>query len=159
MHKYGPLAVILVSVAAFSGTACTKTSSCSRDDDSLIVGMPREADGSIADAGAGGVGLDVGPTIHGNTYISAPVGGPYAYFPPARTISFEHGLGTTPYSIQFWLAFTPLGSLAPSAGNMTELRNLGPDDPEPALNDRRISVRNNTCSDFYLWVVATRPSP
>jgi len=48
--------------------------------------------------------------------------------------------------------------LAPSAGNMTELV-VSDKDPlrEPALSETRISVHNNTCSDFYLWVTATRP--
>ena len=133
---------LLLGVLCLSSTGCTKTSSCNRDEDSETVMLNN--------------GL---ATVEGNTYHSAPFGGPYQYFPPNRTISFEHGLGTTPYSIQFWLAFTKQGTLAPSAGNMTELRNLGEDDPEPALDDKRISVRNNTCSDFWLWVVATRPSP
>lgn len=121
-----------------SSAACTKTSTCSRDAD-LVVVTSKEG------------------IRHGNTYLSGPVGGPYQYFPPLRTISFEHGLKGTPYAVQFWVTFSPKGTLAPAAGNMAELR--GPDnDDESALNERRIAVHNDTCSDFYLWVVAQLPA-
>jgi len=134
------LAALACACALSSG--CTNTSTCSRDPDFLTVPL----DGSS------------GSAVEGNTYHSAPFGGPYTYFPPFRTATFEHGLGEIPYNLQFWLAFSPNGTLAPSAGNMTELRN--PDDGgAPALNAQTISVYNNTCSDFYVWVVASRPSP
>jgi hypothetical protein len=129
------------SLAAFalSTAACTKTSTCSRDAD--LVTVPATE----------GV-------VEGKTYRSSNFGGPYQFFPPSRTISFEHGLGAgvIPYSLQFWVAFTPTGTLAPAAGNMAELRGAD-GDIEPALDDTRIAVHNDTCSDFYLWVVATAP--
>jgi hypothetical protein len=129
---------LALSALAWSSAACTKTSSCSRDADSAIVSVKP--------------GM-----VEGNTYHSAPIGGPYEYFPPMRTVSFEHGLGVVPYAIQFWLAFSDHGTLAPSAGNMTELRAL--DDADLPITKDSISVYNNTCSEFYLWVVAERPSP
>jgi len=132
------LALLLAcALGALSSSACT-TSTCTRDPDFTTVALADNA-------------------VEGNTYHSAPFGGPYAYFPPFRTITFEHGLAAVPYAMQFWLAFTPNGTLAPSAGNMTELRAV--DDAGPAINDQTISVYNNTCSDFYLWVVAERSSP
>lgn len=130
----GLLLVLAAVVLALSTLACTSTSTCSRGEDMTTV-----TDG----------------IVDGNVYHSAPYGGPYAHFPPARTITFEHGLGTTPYAIQLWVAFSDHGTLAPSAGNISELR--GPDGtPQSALNDQTISVYNDTCSDFYLWVVAER---
>jgi hypothetical protein len=122
---YGLLSVLTAGLA-LSNAACTKTS-CSRNPDSIEV--------------SNGI-------VQGNVYRSADFTGPFAYFPPARTISFDHKLGVTPYAMQFWLAFSADGILAPSAGNMTEL---------VALDDHQISVLNDTCSDFYLWVVAEAP--
>ncbi len=131
-------ALLLAPALALASVGCSRTSTCSRDADSVIVSQSKAL-------------------VDGNTYHSAPVGGPYQYFPPARTLTFEHGLGAVPYAVQFWLAFSERGTLAPSAGNITELKNL--DDTQPAITDQTISVYNDTCSDFYLWVVAMRPSP
>jgi hypothetical protein len=41
---------------------------------------------------------------------------------------------------------------------MTELPGVD-DGGMPAVNDQTISVYNNTCSEFYLWVVAQRSTP
>jgi hypothetical protein len=132
---------IAAAALALSSQACTNVSSCSRDADSSTVALG-----------------DDGSTVEGNTYRSASYGGPYAYFPPFRTITFEHGLAAVPYAMQFWLAFTKTGTLAPSAGNMTELVEVT-DGGVPAVNADNIRVYNNTCSDFYLWVVAERSTP
>lgn len=129
----------LIVVGAIVSSACSSTSTCSRDADLVIIPADK------AD-------------IIGNTYQSAPFGGPYAYFPPARTISFEHNFGVVPVAPQFWVTFSPNGTLAPAAGNMAELRGID-DDPEPALDETRIAVHNDTCSDFYLWVVLQKPTP
>jgi len=94
--------------------------------------------------------------VDGKTYRSSNFGGPYQYFPANRTISLEHGLGAIPYSVQLWVAFSAMGTLAPAAGNMAELRGADGDN-EPALNETRIAVHNDTCTDFYLWVVASAP--
>ncbi len=136
------LMLVLACASALASSACTSTSSCSRDPDFETVPLDGKS-GSI---------------VQGNTYLSAPYGGPYTHFPPFRTETFEHGLGEIPYNLQFWLAFSDRGTLAPSAGNMTELR-VPDDGGAPALNAQTISVYNNTCSEFYLWVVAERSSP
>jgi hypothetical protein len=136
----GVLLALISVVLSLASMGCT-TSTCSRAPDSLTIALG-----------------DNGSTVEGNTYRSAPFGGPYADFPAFRTITFEHGLAAVPYAIQLWLAFTSDGTLAPSAGNMTEL--VTPDDGgPPAVNAESISVYNNTCSEFYLWVVAERSSP
>ena len=146
MLRYRLLIAALVGALALVSSACTQTSSCDRDEDLIHV---QASDG----------------VIDRNTYYSSKFGGPYLYFPPARTYDIELGgfkdsanPNALP-SVQFWLAFSPQGTLAPSAGNMTELRVADADaDHELALTSDRISVRNNTCSDFYLWVVATLPA-
>ena len=136
----GAVLLLTAALLSFSSIGCT-TSTCSRAPDSLTVALG-----------------DNGSTVEGNTYRSAPFGGPYAYFPAFRTITFEHGLAAIPYAMQLWLAFTSDGTLAPSAGNMTELVTPQDGGP-PAVNAETISVYNNTCSEFYLWVVAERSGP
>jgi len=128
----------MLGVAALSSVACqSTTSTCSRDADLVTV----HASEGI---------------IEGKTYRSSNFGGPYQFFPPNRTISLEHGLGVIPYSLQLWVAFTATGTLATAAGNMAELRGADMD-TEPALDETRIAVHNDTCTEFYLWVVATAP--
>jgi hypothetical protein len=160
--------LIVVGLAAAWSTACTATS-CTRSPDSLNVGLDAGGADGGAEAGADGgaeAGADGGTEFRadistgikdktGDIYYSAPYGvGPYAYFPPFRTITFEHDLGVIPV-VEFWLAFSARGTLAPSAGNITELR-VGDDGGANALTPDTISVYNNTCSDFYLWVEAKR---
>jgi hypothetical protein len=63
-----------------------------------------------------------------------------------------HQLGGRPMSVELWVSFSATGidggNEAPPAGNMTEVN---------AVNDEYIQVRNNTCADYYLRVVASRP--
>lgn len=127
--------LLLAALLAVLSTACTKvTSTCSRDRDSTFVAFTPDK-------------------LDGETYHSGPWEGPHPFFPPGRTIVFEHGLGRIPWHINFWLAFQPTGTLAPSAGNMAELRTM--DSPSPQVDENTISVYNDTCSDFYLFVVAS----
>jgi hypothetical protein len=162
--------VVAGALLALSSAACTSASSCSRDPDSAVVpliasnGEVIGVDGGPELAADGGVELAVdggpesGGTVEGNTYHSAPLLGPYAYFPAFRTTTFVHGLHAIPWAMQFWLAFSPNGTLAPSAGNMTEL--VAPTDGgPPPVTAETITVYNDTCSEFYLWVVAQRSSP
>ncbi|HTA88353.1 MAG TPA: hypothetical protein VK745_02205 [Polyangiaceae bacterium] len=158
------------ALLALSSTACTSASSCSRDPDSLTVpliadggveigpdgGPELSADGGVEIAADGGGQL--GGTVDGDTYSSAPNGGPYAYFPAFRTITFVHGLGAIPLVKEFWLAFSAYGTLAPSAGNMTELVAPTNGGPQPVTAET-VTVYNDTCSEFYLYTVLQRPSP
>jgi hypothetical protein len=119
--------------AALSLVGCN-TSTCDRDADSLTV---TNAEGVKGD----------------NTWFSAPYhdpdpsfapqGAPYQYLPAARTITFEHGLGSVPASPQVFLAFSEYGSLAPGSGN---------EDIIECMDDQVIQVKNDTCSAFYVWV-------
>jgi len=148
-------------LAALSA-GCTSASSCPRDT----------PDGVTIRTGA----------ITGNTYFSAPYGGPYTHFQPATTVTFEHHLcagppsdgaaGTAgvleptagaageagaPASVgsshcvvsppQIWLAFRDTGTVAPSAGNESILVDLNP---------TSLAIKNDTCSDFYVWLLAER---
>lgn len=123
-------AVALVAVA-LSCTGCSSTSSCAR-----------EADEETISSGE----------VHGNTYISAPNDakrrGPWAYFPPQRTLIFEHQLEGVPYQVAVWLAFQEFGTLAPSAGNLSIWTTTG---------DTTIAIKNDSCSVYYAWVEASLP--
>jgi hypothetical protein len=128
------LAVGLSAVGlALSCAGCSSTSSCTRDPDTYTV-----SDGLVI----------------GNTYISAPNDaqhrGPWAHFPPARTLVFEHHLDGVPYQIAIWLAFQPVGALAPSAGNLS-IRQVTTD-------DSTIAIKNDTCSEYWAWVEASLPT-
>jgi len=164
------LLLVVACASAFAGAGC-KTSSCDRDPDELFVPLAHNLNaadaGSIdAEGGAGGEGGDAGtafdPTqldgsvTYGSTYWSAPPGGPYAYFPPFRTITFEHDLGVAPVYRNYELAFSSRGTLATSAGNTAEERN-GEDAGAPAVTAKTVTVFNNTCSEFYLYASFIRP--
>jgi len=117
--------------AALLSVGCN-TSTCDRAEDSLVV---HKGDG-----------------VQGvNTWFSAPYhdpsvplqGAPYQYFPAARTITFEHGLGSVPTTPDIMLAFSDHGSLAPGDGNENIVE---------CMDDDVIQIKNNTCSEFYIWV-------
>ena len=129
-----PLVVRLLAVClALSCAHCSSSSSCIGEPDTDTI-----ADGIVI----------------GNTYISAPNDaqhrGPWAHFPPARTLVFEHHLEGVPYQIAIWLAFQPFGTLAPSTGNLS-IRQLTTD-------DSTIAIKNDTCSEYWAWVEASLPT-
>lgn len=125
------LAMLVAAGVAALSVGC-QTSSCDRAEDSLIV---TNAEG-----------------VHGNnTWFSAPyhdpnaplTGAAYQYFPAARTITFQHGLGSMPTTPDIMLAFSDHGSLAPGDGNENIVE---------CMDDQVIQIKNNTCSEFYIWV-------
>jgi len=138
-----PLQTLCASVALLSLCAgCSSTSTCSRD--------PDEQTRSWKDG-----------VFVGNTYKSGDYGGPYIYFPPARTLTFDlcegrkdgsndclpNGKDFEPLPPQIWLAFSPNGTLAPSAGNESLLE---------VLETNKIAIKNDTCAEFWVWLVAEK---
>ncbi|MBK7585252.1 MAG: hypothetical protein IPI67_34320 [Myxococcales bacterium] len=85
----------------------------------------------------------------GTTYASSPWEGPYLHFPGGRRYQLEHGLGVTPPAVFTYLAFDerplPNGNTAESAGNQVVIERV---------DDQIIQVRNDTCAEFWLRVVA-----
>ncbi|MEO6600571.1 MAG: hypothetical protein ABIQ16_11895 [Polyangiaceae bacterium] len=133
-----------VTIALSSGllSASCSTSTCSRDEDEFTVSN----------------GITIGNSYQSGPYkttLSAPGEplkerfGPYVYFPPNRTITFEHHLGQTPLAPQIYVAFYDDGTLAPAAGNQALLRGM---------DDQVIQIKNDLCSDLYVWLTAEVPA-
>lgn len=69
-------------------------------------------------------------------------------FPPGFTVRFEHGLAKEPRAWQAYVATAREGdgsNLVLAAGNEVEL---------VAIDDEAVTVRNTTCVDFFVVMVA-----
>ena len=127
-------AVCFAASATLLAIGCS-TSTCDRDADSLTVSHEQGISGD-------------------KVWLSSPYhdpalaleGAPYWHFPPARTITFEHHLGSLPVPHDIELAFTGYGALAPGSGN---------EDIILCMDDNVIQIKNDTCSDFYVFVATS----
>lgn len=130
-HNARPVLAVLAIVGAVALSLGCSTSTCNRDADGTEV---------QSDAGLQGRGSWASAPYH-DPAIKL-MGEPYQYFPPARTITFWHNLGSLPH-YEISLAFSDNGSLAPTAGNQALIE---------CMDDHVFQVKNDTCSDFYIWV-------
>ena len=125
--------LVLTAGTALLVAGCN-TSTCDRAEDSLVVQQA--------------CGVSARNTWFSSNYHdpSAPltVDNGYQYFPPARTITFVHGLGSVPF-VNITLAFSDNGSLATGAGNESLIE---------CMDNQIIQIKNDTCSDFNVWVQA-----
>ncbi len=88
-------------------------------------------------------------------YQSSSVWGPWLEFPGGRRYSLEHHLGRAPQRVTTYLSFSALpfdggdedggANFTPGAGDATLVERM---------DQQSIIVRNGTCSDFFLRVVA-----
>jgi hypothetical protein len=98
----------------------------------------------------------------GTVYETSPWEGPYLHFPTGRRYALVHDLGRRPLLVQTYVAFEerpmPANSeprasdhtnIAESAGNQVVIE---------IVNDQMIGVRNDTCAELYLRVVAIAPA-
>ncbi len=115
---------------------------------------PKGCDQSLED---NGMTPFLGGTVENGVYMSSPWNMNLIYFPGGMQVSLAHQLGTTPRSIQIYLAFDESGSaIAQAAGNEAEI--IAPTDAT------YVTVENKTCSDYWLLVTAeagsgAAPSP
>jgi hypothetical protein len=86
-------------------------------------------------------------------YQTSTWDGTYLEFGPGRVYELKHGLKTIPTQIKTYLGFVdrPLpsggtGVVAESAGNQAEITSVTPE---------LIRIRNSTCAQFYLRLVAS----
>ena len=91
-----------------------------------------------------------GGQAQGGVYMSSPWVGELLSFPGGQRYSLVHGLGSTPAWVQSYLSFDQLGTqdggtLAPATGNQVEI---------VSVDDTAIGVANESCTDYWLLVVA-----
>ena len=93
-----------------------------------------------------------GGTTVGNRYESSELYGTWLHYPAGRRYRLHHSLPQPPDEILIYLGFEehPLrpdagGNISPSAGNAALIE---------AVEDDVIQIRNDTCSDYHVRVVA-----
>ena len=146
MSARGSLAVLAIVAWAGTSVGCSSTSTCSRDEDTLdfydgYVTPDRTLYSSVKPAGTAADGGQLS-----NTELEALP--PYTHFPANRSIVFHIGLIDTPTDINIYLSFSPLRdkTVAPAAGNQSLIRRFNKDE---------IVIRNDTCSEFWVWLTAS----
>jgi hypothetical protein len=97
-----------------------------------------------------------GGTAAAGTYQSSSWEGPWLHFPGGRRYLLAHRLGQVPASVTAYLSFKeypgPEGNPDGEPGNASQATgNMALIEQVDAEN---IVVRNDSCSDFYLRVVA-----
>jgi hypothetical protein len=95
----------------------------------------------------------------GMTYESTPINGEWLHFPPGRVFELRHKLRYGVVSLQSYVSFKPRltdegsgsnenpNNFAESAGNQVVF--------EETCEPQTIQIRNDTCSEFYVRIVAT----
>ena len=146
MSARGSLAVLAIVAWAGTSVGCSSTSTCSRDEDTLdfydgYVTPDRTLYSSVKPAGTAADGGQLS-----NTELEALP--PYTHFPANRSIVFHIGLIDTPTDINIYLSFSPLRdkTVAPAAGNQSLIRRFNKDE---------IVIRNDTCSEFWVYLTAS----
>ncbi len=135
-----------VSIAlALSSAGCSSISSCNRDEDHIDVYGYVSADRTVFSSVE-----PAGPAADGGVLSSEELEllPPYTYFPANRIITFHVGLLDTPTAINPYLSFFAERNhtVAPAAGNQSLIRSYNKDE---------IVLRNDTCTEFWVWLTAS----
>ena len=89
-------------------------------------------------------------------YETSPAAGPFLPFEGGTVWHLHHALGRVPTSVQLYTSFSAhpnesyAGGSSPTAGNETLILDVDEND---------LVVKNDTCSGFWLRVVATADVP
>jgi len=131
------LVAVALIAALLSCSGCSSVSSCNRDEDHIDVYGYVNADGTVFSS-VDPRSLEV---VDGGTPPS------FTYFPANRIVTFHVGLVGYPTGIHPYLSFSPDGdaTVAPCAGNQCLIRKRSKDE---------IVLRNDTCSEFWVWLTA-----
>jgi hypothetical protein len=84
-------------------------------------------------------------------YETSPEDGPFLPFEGATDLHLRHELGFKPYKFNIYLSFNERptdqgnGGFAPSAGNQTVILSV---------DEHEMRIRNDTCADYFIRVVA-----
>jgi hypothetical protein len=94
----------------------------------------------------------------GTIYQTSEVEGVMLHFPQGRTYALEHGLGVRPVTVDIYLSFRDRLSKNGDSTDKTRPNNVAPTAGNQAVievwNDEVIQIRNDTCAEFYLRLVA-----
>lgn len=90
-------------------------------------------------------------TVEGGVYMTSDWDEELLWFPGGMHYTFEHKLGARPRLVQAYLAFDQYGlrdggHIAFASGNEAEIVRM---------DDQTLTMRNATCIDFWLLVVAS----
>ena len=91
-------------------------------------------------------------------YETSRYDGPFLHFPAGRRYDLPHGLSEPPAEFHVYLSFTaeplpdgqPGAGVAESAGNQAVVERI---------DDEILQVRNDTCAEFFMRLVARTGSP
>lgn len=93
-------------------------------------------------------------------YESSPIEGPFLHFPAGRTYELIHGLGAVP-EVTPWISFDRCPMPRPCDESDDEQSNAtiaaGNIAVFEVIDDERIVVRNDTCSEIRLRIYAQVP--
>ncbi len=121
---------------------------------SLVLGGCNVATGGCGDDLDGETVTYSGGTVEKGIYTSSSWDAlDRLEFPPGLTVRFEHGLGRTPRLWQAYVSTAREGlgeELVLASGNEAEL---------VAIDEEALELRNGTCADLYLVVVAMSEAP
>jgi hypothetical protein len=136
VRKSVALAAGLIALA-LSSAGCSSVSSCNRDEDHIEVYGFVNADRTVFSS--------VDPSKLEAADGTLPS---FTHFPANRIITFHVGLLGYPTTITPTLSFRAGGdaTVAPCAGNQCLIRKRSKD---------QIVLRNDTCSEFWVWLTAT----
>jgi len=146
MNRRAAFALGASLALAAASMGCSSTSTCNRDADTLDVydGWVNADRTEYLSVQPAGEAADGGPLSKDELLMLQP----YTYFPANRSIRFHIGLAATPTAYTISLAF--LGdrdiSIAPCAGNQCVIHKLTKDE---------MVVKNDTCSEFWIWLTAS----
>ena len=84
-----------------------------------------------------------------DVYASSSSLGPLLHFPGGKEFQLVHHLGFTPADVNVYFSID-IDRYAPCAGNSCEIR---------CIDDQIVWVKNDTCTEFWIYVTASGPSP
>jgi hypothetical protein len=130
---YLPLAALLLGAAGCEASTCDVSTESNPPADFRGGALVPTADGA-------------------KVYETSAADGQHLNFSAGTQYRIFHQLGARPLLVQPWVSFSPTGvkggNEAPPAGNMIEILDV---------NDEFIHVRNDSCGDYWLRVVAAHP--
>jgi hypothetical protein len=132
----------LLITTLLSCSGCSSISSCNRDEEHVdVYDGYVNADRTIFSS----VDPDRLEVNDGGADHALPS---FDYFPANRILTFHIGLVGYPTTITPTLSFSPDGdaTVAPCAGNQCLIRKRSKD---------QIVLRNDTCSEFWVWLTAS----